>query len=691
MKRIIHGIERNITKISKVSLFVISALLIVYMFPRQVSFRYEFTQGRPWLDDDLIASFDFAIRKSTEEIYNEQQKVLEDFKPFFSYEEHKYDSIIDVSKNVFKERWEDKYGKGRYISQKRNNIQTLETILDTLFNTGIIFTDSEFEQKYRDESIRVLYGHVAETRKISDFFTIRQAQDFYLDKLDGKRRVDKELLTDVLGESLVHNVLYDFNFTQRARQAELESISPTRGMVQQGEKIISKGELVTAEKYRILDSYRTEFNEQIGEQTGVFLLVLGQIILVSIPILVLSLFLKAFRKDVFADNRRIILILLTVIMMVFFTSLVIKYDINYLYIVPVCIVPIMMRAFFDNRLALHVHIITVILIGFLVPRSFEFVLMQFIAGIFVILGLISLRKRSQLFIIVGWIILSYSAVYFGLSLLQGTAPGDLDIMVFASFGLSGVLTLFVYPLIFSFERIFGLPTDFSLLELSDINSKLLRELSIKAPGTFQHSLQVANLSEEAVFAIGGNPLLVRTGALYHDIGKMDAPLYFVENQHSEYNPHDEHSNIESAEIIIGHVMKGIEKARKYNLPEYIIDFIRTHHGSTIVKYFYSMEVNHNPDVEIPKQDFSYPGPRPFSKETAVLMMADAVEAASRSIKNPDEESIDEMVEKIINGQVQEKQFENANVTFRDIMRIKELFKKRLMNIFHVRISYPSLK
>lgn len=671
---------------------MISVMLIVYLFPRQVSFKYEFTQGRPWLDDDLIAPFDFAIQKSEEELKKERNEILSDFLPFFSYNHLIYNNLINSIELEFEKKWQEKYGnQPSDYSKKLHNKNTLISLFDSVYSGGVIFVEETFKRHYSGDDIRLIDGQVAEKRSFDEFYDISDAYNFMREKLDDNNgRLDKELLTGIIENSLVYNVFYNEELTLKARNEAIDNISPNRGMVQQGEKIISRGELITEEKYHILDSFRAEYNRQIGDSTGNVLLFLGQLILVSIPIIVLVLFLKTFRRDVFADNRKIILILLTVFMMVFFTSLVLKYDINLLYIVPVAIVPILMRAFFDNRLALYVHIIAIILIGFLVPRSFEFVFIQFIAGIIAILSLVSMRKRSQLFIAVGWIILSYSAVYFGLNMVQGVSPEEMDFMVYARFGISGLLTLFAYPLIYFFERLFKLPTDFSLLELSDINSPLLRELSLKAPGTFQHSLQVANLAEEAIFAIGGKSLLIRTGALYHDIGKMDAPLFFTENQHSEHNPHDELSNEESAAIIIGHVMNGVEKARKHNIPEYIIDFIRTHHGTMKVKYFYTMEVNENPDKEISAEKYSYNGTRPFSKETAVMMMADSVEAASRSLNNPDEDAINSMVENIIDAQMEEKQFEQANITFRDISMIKEIFKRRLLNIFHVRISYPTI-
>ncbi len=691
MDKMIKNLESRLPIIFKASLFVLSVVLIVFLFPRQASFKYEFTQGRPWLDEDLIAPFDFAIQKSPDEIKKEEVDVMAGFIPFFTYDSEVFANVVEYSIIDLNEKWEKRALIDDFSEyNKAYNEKFLKQILDSIYSKGIIFIDESFEKQYKETSLRLIKGQVAETKETSDFYSIIEAYEYIRKSIGNSNGIAKKLIKEILEKKITHNVFYNDEFTQKAKQTALGNISPTRGMIQQGERIISKGELITSEKFRILDSYRSEYNNQTGDSVWFAYLLLGQIMLVSIAMIVLALFLKTFRRDVFTNNRKVILILLTVCIMVFFTSLTLNYDINLLYIVPVCLVPIITRAFFDNRLALHVHIITIIIIGFLVPRSFEFVFMQFIAGIIAILSLVSLRKRVQLFIAVGWIILSYSAIYFGLNLLQGIQPSDMDIMVFARFGISGILTLFAYPLIFLLEKLFGLNTDFSLLELSDINSSLLRDLSLKAPGTFQHSLQVANLAEEAIFKIGGNSLLVRTGALYHDIGKMENPLYYTENQHSDYNPHDELTNEESADIIISHVIVGIEKARKHNLPEYIIDFIRTHHGTSTARYFYSKELLSNPDKEVSKQPFLYSGPCPYNRETAVLMMADAVEAASRSLKNPDEASIEELVEQIIDGQVNDKQFANANITFRDITKIKDIFKRRLMNIFHVRISYPSM-
>ncbi len=690
MKNPVHWFQRHYSIIYKGVLVLASVFLIVQLFPRETRFEYEYQQGRPWLYNDLIAPFDFAVLKTDEELRRERQEVLKDFQPFFTREqriaEQKQSEFIVNFNLAWNQKYEDDYPEELRGEHLRFSLD----ILDSVYTRGIIFLDDEHRDKPGDFEIRVIDGNIARTRTIDDFFTVGDAFLFLGAALAEEDQLDTDLLKPLLENALEPNIVYNPDLTSQAISAELEDIPLTRGMVQQGEKIISQGELVTAEKYQVLESFRAEYQRQVGRGATIYLLYLGQFLLVSISIVVLMLFLYVFRKDVFADNRRILLILLSVFLMVLLTSQVIQYNVDFLYLVPVVIVPVIIRAFFDNRLALYVHIITIILIGFLIPRSFEFVFLQFVAGIVAILSMISMRRRSQLFITVGLIFITYSSVFFVLSLAHTGTFENIEWINFAYFAGGAFLTLFAYPLIFMFERLFALPTEFSLLELADTNNKLLRQLAMEAPGTFQHSLQVANLSEEAIFAIGGNSLLTRTGALYHDIGKMENPFFFTENQTTGFNPHEDISNKESAKIIINHVIAGIEMARKNNLPEYLIDFIRTHHGTTTARYFYTLEVNENTEENVDIKDFSYPGPRPFSKETAVVMMADSVEAASRSLNRPDEKQINELVDSIIDTQMKENQFENADITFKDITTTKKIFKRRLLNIFHVRVAYPKL-
>ncbi len=691
MKQIFHWLQRQFSNIIKGFLVLLSIFLLVQLFPRQPGFDYEYQQARPWMYEDLIAPFNFAILKTPAELEKEQEEVMADFLPFFSRRPTIRESMMESFEKAFEEAWNEKYDENDEPVLKRQSREAGINILDHLYNAGIIFFDEKFREKPANFQIRVVEDNVARSTVLGAMYTIQEAYLYVLSVLDDlDDRTDASLLQPLLENALSHNVFYDEGLTERTIAAELDNIPLSRGMVQEGEKIISKGELVSPETYQILESFRVEFQRQTGDASMQTILYAGQFVLVSISMIVMLLFLYFFRKDVFSDNRKILLILLSVLLMVFMTSLVIRSNIDYIYLVPVCLVPVIIRAFFDNRLALYIHITTIILIGFLIPRSFEFVFIQFIAGIIAILSMASLRRRSQLFVTVALIFATYSAVYFGLSLAHTGSFKNLYWPDFAYFAVGAFLTLFAYPLIFLFERLFGMPTDFSLLELADTNNSLLRNLGLRAPGTFQHSLQVANLSEEAILAIGGNSLLTRTGALYHDIGKMQNPQYFTENQSAEFNPHDEISYKESARIIINHVIDGIELARRQNLPEYIIDFIRTHHGTTTARYFYTMQVKESQDEEVSKADFIYPGPRPFSKETAVVMMADSVEAASRSLGKPDEKKIGQLVDQIIDTQVQEKQFDNADITFRDISTVKGIFKRMLLNIYHVRVAYPSM-
>jgi putative nucleotidyltransferase with HDIG domain len=366
---------------------------------------------------------------------------------------------------------------------------------------------------------------------------------------------------------------------------------------------------------------------------------------------------------------------------------VLKTGLCNLYLIPFCIVPVIIRTFFDTRIALFTHLTLVLILGFIAPNGFEFVFLQIIAGMVAIFSIVSMRNRAQLFLSSGIILLAYWTAYIGISIIHLDSLKGIEWNNMGWFAANAMLTLFAYPMIFMFEKIFGFISDVSLIELSDTNSFLLRELALKAPGTFHHSIQVSSLAEAAIYKIGGNALLVRTGALYHDIGKIDNPLYFIENKNTEINPHDDLAFEDSAKIIISHVIKGIEKAKKHNIPEAIIDFIRTHHGTTTVQYFYNSFLKTYPETIADKTKFKYTGPIPFSKETAVLMMADSVEAASRSLKKPDAPSLNKLVDDIIDYQIQEKQFENSNITFKDISEIKKIFKKRLMSIYHVRIDY----
>lgn len=689
-KKIFNQIRNYYSEIYKVILFLISVVLIVSFFPREGKFKYEFREGKPWLHEDLIAPFDFAIRKPDDEIKKEKEAVLINIKPFFIYDHDSYILNRKQLINNFKKKWAVKYNESQANKPSfEKSKKILIEIYDSIYSSGVVSLDADIEKLSSSQGIYLIKDNVAEEKFLEQFFTISGADNYIRATVIKHKDIDPPLLISLLQEHLIQNIRFDQKKTQQEEEEALANISTTREMVQQGERIIAKGDVISNEKFLILESLKQNSLELQGSTYSVFAVLSGQIVLVSVAILVLGLFLLFFRKDVFDNNREIVLILLLMLIMVFVTSMVMKYQNQFLFLVPLCLVPVVMRVFFDSKLAVFVHVICIILIGFLVPNSFEFVFLQLIAGIVTIVSVRNLQKRSQFFLTSLNIFLTYSAIYVGLTLIQGGKLGSVQPMNFGMFAGSAILTMFAYPLIYGFEKMFGLVTNVTLMELSDTNNNLLRELSNKAPGTFQHSMQVANLAEEALLEIGGNSVLARTGALYHDIGKMDMPMYFIENQITDYNPHDELSNQESARTIINHISYGIELAKKHKLPEQIIDFIRTHHGTRKTEYFYKKELQttENPD-QIDEQIFMYHGPIPFSKETCVVMMADSVEAASRSLKIYDEDKVNYLVESIINSQLDNGQFANSDITMKDITRVKKMFKKKLMNIYHIRIEYP---
>jgi cyclic-di-AMP phosphodiesterase PgpH len=688
MKNIWLFISKHYPIIYKGVLFLISLVVLVSFFPKEAQFKYEYNRGRPWMHEDLIAPFDFAVLKPAEEIEQERNEITENKELYFDFDLQ----VNEMQRAAFRERfentWRIKYPEGFDDTLKQRTLAAGLDILTQIHSRGVLQSIPELDNKPSDYSINLIIQNVAERVRIGDLYTVQEAYDAMKGMLDETENIDEALLGLLLEEFISQNVFFNGRVTNAELRQQLDRISTTRGMVQEGERIISKGEVVTATRYQLLESLRTEYQTRIGVHSNYYLILAGQVILVTLSLLVLALFLYAFRREVLYDNKKVVLILLTIILMVFITSVTLSFGEDYIFLVPLCIAPILIRVFFDTRLALYVFLITIILIGFLVPNSFQFVFMQLISGIITIFSIISLQRRGQFLFTALVIFISYSTIYTGLNLIQEGSFDALKPINYAMFGGSAFLILLAYPLIYLMEKLFGLVTDVTMLELSDTNSKLLRELSMKAPGTFQHSLQVSNLAEECIYHIGGNALLTRTGALYHDIGKMDNPMYFIENQTTGVNPHDELTYEESAGIIIGHVISGIEKAKKAKLPEQIIDFIRTHHGTRKVDYFYIMQQKENPDEIIDERQYTYPGPIPFSKETSVVMMADSVEAASRSLKTLDESTISNLVETIINKQMETGQFVNADITLRDITQIKKILKRKLMNIYHLRIEYP---
>ncbi|MGB0173381.1 MAG: HD family phosphohydrolase, partial [Flavobacteriaceae bacterium] len=473
----------------------------------------------------------------------------------------------------------------------------------------------------------------------------------------------------ILNEYIESNLVLDSLLTRQKLEESLSLILPTRGVVAEGERIIAQGEVVDQKRFQILNSLRVEYLSDLwasSEQS----IIIGYSILVSILIFLTFLFLWRYRPLVYENNTKVVFVFSTILIMVAAIKLAMTYNINFVYVVPLCIVPLLLKTFFDTRLAFFVFLMGLLLIGFMVPSDFSFIFMQLVAGAIATLTMPDLYKRANLFVVAVLIVVSYVFCYISFHMIY---EGNLSTVSLDNLGfllINGLGILFVHPLVYIFEKIFGLVSDLSLLELSDTNSKLLRTLSEKAPGTFHHSLQVANIAEAAANEVNANALLVRVGALYHDIGKMNNPLYFSENQSTNYNPHHELDPFESSRLILNHISDGIEIAKRNNLPDRIIDFIRTHHGTTPTRYFYHKAKKENEDVD--KSIFCYPGPKPYSKETAILMMADSVEAASKSLQEPTAEGIASFVQKIIEEQAEENQFDEADISLREIELIKKI-------------------
>lgn len=680
MAKGLDTLYKNQSLLYKYLLYILAVVLVVYFFPKGGKFKYEFQKGKPWQHETLYAPFDFSVKKASEELSEETATIRRDHIPYFSLN----DSLLLQSKEDLSLALADLKISQPTLKDTAQIKRALFNVLDSVYSRGLLARNAT---ENLGNSLYLLQGNTASLRLVSTFVSIPELLPLIQAQIQSpifKRQAPfaEELLLDVI----VPNVVYNKDFTEKSLSQAINSLSLTRGFVDKGKLIIAKGAVVEQENFKVLLSLKSEYESVLWSDANYYIILFGYTLLVALVMVMLFLFLAKYRPHIYRDNTQLTFILANVVLMVLLTTLVVQYNETYVYVVPLCILPLILKTFFDARLGLFVHVLTVLILGFVVPNSFEFVFLQTIAGIVTILSVTELYKRANLFISVGQITIVYMLGYFSFHIIQEGTINNLQWLVFGLFALNGMITLFAQPLIYIYEKLFGLVSEVSLLELSDTNSKLLKELSNKAPGTFHHSLQVANLAEAAANEIGANAMLVRVGALYHDIGKMNHPTYFSENQITSVNPHHELDPLDSAKIILDHVTDGIEIAKKYNLPDRLIDFIRVHHGTTQVYYFYKKAQESQPNVDISL--FTYPGPLPFSKETAILMMADAVEAASKSLKNPTYLEIDAFVEKIITGQMQANQFVNANITFKDIELIKKVLKGKLTNIYHLRVTYP---
>lgn len=667
--------------VSRIVLVVLTVALIVALLPRSQGKMFHYDEGKPWMYGQLIAKFDFPIFKSEETLKNERDSIMKSFRPYF---------------NVNPKIEEQKIGQ--FLKDYKNGIPGLPpeyvTLvaqrLHELYQMGIAntayFTDL---QKDSNNVVHIVMGKQAISKPVGEIYTTLGAYEnlFSTPQLSAKRSIIQQCN---LNEYIEANLQYDKARSESEMNDMLSLIPQASGIVLEGQRIIDRGDIVDAKTYRVLDSFEQATEKRNESKDQVTSMLIGQSIYVFILLSLFTLYLILFRNDYFEKPRAISLLYAMLIIFSIITSVMMKHNIFSVYIVPFAMAPIFVRVFMDSRTAFVSHVTMIFLCAVAVKYQYEFIIVQLVAGLIAIYSLRELSKRSQIFLTALLVTVGSAAAYLSLQLIQNDDFSKLDHSMYYHLAVNGIFLLFTYPLMLIIEKLFGFISTVTMFELSNTNNELLRTLSEVAPGTFQHSMTVGNLGVEIANKIHAKGHLVRTGALYHDIGKMANPVFFTENQVG-VNPHDKISDLESAKIIIGHVTEGLRLAEKYNLPKVIQEFITTHHGTGLVKYFYINYKNAHPDEEVDEAPFRYPGPNPWTREQAILMMCDTVEAASRSLSEYTEESISNLVNKLIDSQVSSGFFTDCPITFRDIKIAKQILIERLMSIYHTRIQYPELK
>ena len=669
--------------IYKSLIFIATVSVIVYFLPNEGKFNYQFDINKPWKYGLLQASFDFPIYKNDIQVQKEQDSILADYQPYFQIDK-------EAEKNVLSKLREDYNKTLRHSLPGTDYVRYIERTLKALYEDGII-AGNDLKRMEEDSiiAIRLVDKNVATSRFIDQLYTVKEAYEYLLNA-DTTHYKKKILQQCNLNDYITPNLVYDEEKSEAAQKDLLSNISWANGFVLNGQKIIDRGEIVDEQTYNILESLRKEWEKRSDSVQEKRLTLAGQILYVGIFLFCFIAYLELFRADYYERKGTLTLLFALIVFFPVLSSIMVEQNLSSIYVVPFAMIPIIVRVFLDSRTAFMAHVTIILLCSITLRFPHEFILLQVVAGMVAIYSLRELSQRSQLLRTALVVFISYALLYFAFELIHEDDLTKLNTRMYIYFMINGILLLFAYPLLFLLEKIFGFTSDVTLVELSNINNSLLREMSEVAPGTFQHSLQMANLAAAAANKIGGKSQLVRTGALYHDIGKMVNPAFFTENQ-SGVNPHKSLSYEQSAQVIISHITDGLKLAEKHNLPKVIKDFISTHHGRGLTKYFYISYKNEHPDEEVDQEKFRYPGPNPFTKEQAVLMMADSVEAASRSLPEYTEESISTLVDKIIDTQVSEGYFKECPITFKDIATVKALFKEKLKTMYHTRISYPELR
>ncbi len=668
-------------------------IFISFLFPSNLKFKYDFKKGDLWRYEDLIAPFDFPVLKNAEEVAKEKEKLKEEYPVYFEWDTEIPGKQIRFFESAFQEKLKSLQNNAQFedVFVRANDYKVFgKKLLESFYKRGIIALPNEFKDKGNDFVVTILKGNQSIQYTLGSLLTIDKIKDLLPDSLLSSRLRESDLLYSLLESAIRPNIRYKKELTEQNKNASIANLSKTRGMVHQGDLIVPKGAIITEETYMKLASFKAKYEEEVSSKKVKYTVWGGYFLLTGLIILVFFVYLRHYTPEVYSSMKRMSFIFLWPILFSYLVFLVEKTDVLSAYMIPFCIVPIVVKHFFNVRLALLTHIVVVFIASFLSSLGYEFTLMQILAGLVILISDVDSRDWSKIFRSIGYLFLTYAISSLGLSIIQ---EGSLSAVNWGHFGwlfFNVFLTLMAYPLIPLIERLFGFTSSFTLMELADMNQPLLKELALKAPGTLQHSLQVANLAEGAALKIGANALLLKVAAYYHDIGKTKNPQYFIENQSGE-NPHQTLDVMDSAKVIIRHVPDGAAMARKGKLPQLLIDFILTHHGTTRVEYFYRTYKNEHPDEEVDESLFRYPGPKPSTKEQAILMLADSIEAASKSLKNPSEEELFSFIDKIVEGKINQGQLDDANLTFRELNECVDVFKAILKSVYHVRVEYPEEK
>lgn len=687
MSKLLYNLKGYTRVFYWIFVFFITAALLFLILPGEPQFKYEYQKGFPWRHENLVAPFDFAILKTPAKIEEERQEQLKMVLPYFSVDT----TVFTTQANELKNNLGNSDESSEELKKEAYN--SLRTALQNIYETGVLQRSPETYGILDEKTeIRKKLGTTVSRISIKKLYSEKSAYN----ELNAEKQQftknhpeSEEWLSELSPENYITaNLTFDEETTEKEVQEVTKNISLTRGMMQMGERIILEGEIVDSEKYQVLESLKQSYEKVRGKGINRYMVSIGKGTMILILMVLAFIFLYIYRLDIIHQFSKLSFMLLLMVSIVALTNFINSLPNVHVYLVPFAIFPIIIRTFFDSRTAIFTLLIATLLTGFYAPNNYEFVLMQITAGVVAVFSLNKMHRRGHIIMAALLVFITYSVVFITLEMIYEGTLNSFNYKMLQWFAISSILILLVYPLVYVFEKIFGFVSDVTLIELSDTNQPLLRKLAEEAPGTFQHSMQIANIAEDIILKIGGNPFLVRAGALYHDIGKIARPGFFIENQAVGMNPHDKMEYMKSAEIIIDHVRNGVKMAKKHKLPEPLIEFIATHHGTTKANYFFLKHHQENPKKNNDETPFIYPGPLPKSKEASVIMMVDGIEAASRSLKEKTYDNLKELIDKMIDQKIKDKQLEQSNLTFNDISIIKETLLNKLINIYHIRIEYP---